>query len=104
MPLTLRLKRRDTTVFLTVDPADSMRKLKLAVAAATGMPAANLRLYLGLSKDVYLEDETIVSDHLGIRDGSILAFTAGEEPIAVVDLSMSVPPAATATRGGAGRA
>lgn len=101
MPITLRFKRRDTTVFLTVDPADSIRKLKLTVAAATGMPAANLRLYLGLTKDVYLEEETIVSDHLAIKDGSVIAFTAGEEPIAIAELSMSIPSAAAAPRGGA---
>lgn len=102
MPITLRFKRRDVTVFLTVEPADSIRKLKQAVAAATGMPAANLRLYLGLTKDFYLEEETIVSDHLGIKDGSVIAFTAGEEPIAAVELSMSIPSAAAAVpRGGA---
>ncbi len=97
--LYLRLKRKDTTVFLIVDSSASLRSVKLKLSEATGLPHTNLRLYLG-DKDHYLEDETIVADH-ALQSGAVVAYAVGEEALSVTDFTAPGAAAAGAAAGGA---
>lgn len=80
--LHLRFKRKDTTVFMLCDTADSMRRIRTRLGEMLGVPIGNLRLYLN-DKDHFLEDETIVSDHAKLSEGSVIAYCIGDEPLAV---------------------
>jgi len=61
MPLHIRLKRKDTTVFMLCEKTDTMRKLKAQLGDALKVPPHSLRLYKG-DKEHHLEDEVRDTD------------------------------------------
>lgn len=83
----LKLRRRDTTVFLLVESSDSFGKLRQRLADVVGIAAASLKLYGNRDKTVAYANEGLLGDHSAtLSDGSVLFFTASDaEPIAVAD-------------------
>lgn len=87
--MSVRIKRKDLTVFLTCTPSDSMRKLKMRLADLVKQPVDNLVL-TAPDKTTVLPDAAALSDH-GITDDQILYLTFGGEPVDVKELSAHVP-------------
>ncbi|KAJ3196584.1 hypothetical protein HK101_008376 [Irineochytrium annulatum] len=80
MSMCLRVKRQKTTIFVNVEPTDSVMSLKLKLAQILGRGregAKDLRLQtLGKTPDVYntLEDSGIL-EQLSVTDDGILYMT-----------------------------
>ena len=73
----LRLKRRSTTVFLLVDPADTFQRLRERLAATLGLDPATLQLITSDRRKEFADLAT-VSDQ-GLQSDDVVFFVLQKE-------------------------
>jgi hypothetical protein len=85
-PVALRLKRKETTLFLICDPSDSFLKLKQRATDALGIKGGPAQISLlvapgeGDKEPKEYPDASFVSD-FGLQDNSVVFLTTVGEPI-----------------------
>mmetsp|Transcript_20740 Transcript_20740/g.58665 ORF Transcript_20740/g.58665 Transcript_20740/m.58665 type:complete len:115 (+) Transcript_20740:97-441(+) len=72
LPIYLRLKHTNQTVFMTCEPGDTVALLKSRVQDINRVPVDRIRILAGDQVTV-LEDESTVADHQ-LKDNSVLYF------------------------------
>lgn len=81
-PISLRFKRKDTTLFLVCEPGDSFRKIKTRISEILAVKGGidNIKTFADDKEKEYL-DEQILSDFT-INDNTIIFLSLGGEAIA----------------------
>jgi hypothetical protein len=83
----IKLKRRESTLFLLVEASDTMLKIKHRLSEALSLPLASIHLYGATDKSVAYTNESILGDHKAKAiDGGVIYYTLeASEAIAIPD-------------------